>query len=244
MQLRGISRSHLVPGAVATACFTITLFVGINTFAATSPPSSAVSGLSSQPQAGGLSLEVSVKDCMASVAKDPTGHADRAALDDCMRDKGFTPPAEIAVKACKASAGSSDRKTLERCLKGKGVSSSAIAGSNETAAVRACMASVSKGPPGSLDQTAMDECMKGKGYTPPVETALKACQASVGVSDQKALEKCVRAKGFTLPKSSVNPETAAVRECISSVAKDPTNRPDRAAMDECLKGKGITPPNK
>lgn len=35
---------------------------------------------------------------------------------------------------------------------------------------------------------------------------------------------------------------AAIKECMSSTAKDSNGRPDRTAVDACMKSKGFTPP--
>ena len=99
-----IAHARLSLRTIAAFGFVAVLFVGMSAFASTSgstttsssttnatPPSSG-NAPPPPPSTGNAALDAALKVCAASVAKDAHGGPDHAAMDACMKQKGFTPP--------------------------------------------------------------------------------------------------------------------------------------------------------
>ncbi len=74
---------------VAALGFLTMLFVGMGVNAETSgsaPPSGG------PPPSGNSALDTALKSCSESVSEDAMGGPDRAAMDACLKQKGFNPP--------------------------------------------------------------------------------------------------------------------------------------------------------
>lgn len=231
MQSQEKSGSRAWLHAASAAYFMAALFAGLNAYAQTSPmttpPEDFVrSQLPTAKKAPSAQPEEkqridAVTSCSASVEKNANGRPDPAAIEACVKAKGFVLPKidvarEDAINACLASLNKGannvpDQIAMEKCMKEKGFTTPRATGKEaQLAAARACTASLegsSKGPP---DLTAIDGCMK--------------------------------AKGFALPKRNAALEAATIA-CIELVAKENRGKPNpaavKAAVDKCKKEKGF-----
>ncbi len=81
-----ISCANAYVKAVAVLCFAATVMIASSSHAATTKEATA------QAQAKNAALDAALMECVKTIPRDIRGGPDRAAMDECMKKKGFSPP--------------------------------------------------------------------------------------------------------------------------------------------------------